>query len=93
MGREPSAVQLELVKGNMSQSISRVYWVLAWSLAVLGIVLLTWWAIAVSAYGVEVDENALAPTVRPGDVALFSGGVLCLVLAVALPLLRRRKSK
>ena len=68
-------------------------WVLSGGLALLGLILLGWWAAAVFAYGVEVDEKALAPTVRPGDVVLFVLGIGCVLAAAVVPLLRMRRAQ
>lgn len=75
----------------MEWSASRKFLVLVWSLVLLGVVLLCWWMFAVSAYGYEVDEKGLVGTVRSGDVILFAAGVLSLIAAAALPILRRRR--
>lgn len=75
----------------MEQSASRKFLVLVWGLVSLGVILLFWWMLAVSAYGYEVDQKGLVGTVRPGDVILFAAGVLSLIAAAAVPVLRRRQ--
>ncbi|WP_426322732.1 hypothetical protein [Microbacterium sp. E-13] len=75
----------------MEAKASRGVLATIWGLVLVGVVLLIWWAFAVYAYGIEVDEHALAPTSRPGDVALFALGVLSLAAAALLPILDRRR--
>ena len=77
----------------MEAKASRGFLATIWGLVLIGVVLLTWWAFAVYAYGIEVDEHALAPTTRPGDVALFTPGVLSLTTASLLPILHRKRAQ
>jgi len=75
----------------MEPRTSRGSLALIWGLVALGVVLLVWWAVAVYAYGVEVDQHTLAPTTRPGDVALFGLGLGSLAAAVVIPIVRHRR--
>ena len=73
-----------------SQQSSRL---LIGGLIVIGVALLIAWTFSVTAYGYEVDELGLDAGVRAQDVLLFAGGVVSILAAIAVFVIKRRRAR